>query len=106
MSDKSCRLFPPKLPNRPTSLATLTGALATRFNSKVGIIKQQLEKAIIEEWGKVQRIDSDAGDTMVSSSLRAMQDDSHDATFVRVSDLSILSADMKSPLAVQDACGC
>jgi hypothetical protein len=49
------------------------------------VIKKALDNAEIEEWGKVQRIDSDAGDIMRSSSLVVTQDDGRDATFVHVS---------------------
>lgn len=77
--------MPPKSPHRPEALTALIGALATRFNKRVGVIRTALKDADIEEWGKVQRIDSDAGDIMWSSSLRVTQDDGRDATFVRVS---------------------
>ncbi|KAF7341602.1 hypothetical protein MSAN_02057500 [Mycena sanguinolenta] len=39
--------------------------------------------ASIEEWGKVRRIDSDAGDTMRSCSLGIVAEDARDATYVR-----------------------
>jgi hypothetical protein len=65
-------------------LTALIGALATRFKTKISVIKQHLDSAVVEEWGKVQRVDSDAGDIMTSSTLRVTRDDSRDATFVRV----------------------
>ncbi|KAJ6607075.1 hypothetical protein B0H10DRAFT_2228290 [Mycena sp. CBHHK59/15] len=39
--------------------------------------------ALVEEWGKVRRTDSDAGDTMWSHSLCNFTEDSRDATYVR-----------------------
>ena len=39
---------------------------------------------MIEEWGRLQRIDSEAGNTMHSSGLGTIQDDSQDAAHVRV----------------------
>jgi len=41
--------------------------------------------ANITAWGKVRRTDSEEGDTMNASSLVKAQEDSRDATFVRVS---------------------
>lgn len=84
MADPACRLLPPKSPHRPTDLAVLIGALVTQFDSCVGIVRAALQEAEIEEWGKVQQIDSEAGDTMWSSSLGVTQNDRHDATFVCV----------------------
>ena len=83
--DPSCRLLPPKSPDWPTAITALIGALATRFDQQVGVIRRALNNAEIEEWGKVQRIDSEAGDIMRSSCLGVTQDDGRDATFVRVS---------------------
>jgi hypothetical protein len=59
-------------------------ALSTRFQKPVGTIRRHLNDAVIEEWGKVRRIDSDAGDTMSASLLGTSRDDSRDATYVRV----------------------
>ena len=44
-----------------------------------------LQQAQIKEWGKVQRVDSDAGDMIYSSGLTTLDADRRDATFVRVS---------------------
>jgi hypothetical protein len=85
-------LLPPKSPTRPTNLTALIGALVTRFNATVGVIRRVIKDAVVEEWGKVQRIDSEAGDTMRSSGLGATRDDSRDATFVRVCHFSIISS--------------
>jgi hypothetical protein len=65
-------------------MTAIAGALATRFDASLGLVRQHLVHADIEEWGKVRRIDSDAGDTMQASSLRVARDDTRDATHVRV----------------------
>jgi len=39
--------------------AALIGALLTRFTSRVGLVSAVIKEAEIEEWGKVQRIDSE-----------------------------------------------
>jgi hypothetical protein len=85
-TDPSCLLLPPKAKERPmqTSIASIAAALATRFDMHIAVVKKQLEKAEVEEWGKVRRIDSTAGDTMRASSLGISRDDTRDATYVRV----------------------
>ena len=65
-------------------MTAIASALATRFDAGVRLVRQHLECAEIEQWGKVRRIDSDAGDTMHASSLRIPRDDTRDATYVRV----------------------
>ena len=95
-SDPSCVLLPPKTNNSPTPalISGISAALATRFDVKVDTIKPHLRTAQVEQWGKIRRIDSEAGDTMCVSSLGIKRDDSRDATFVRVrgfhSDIIIL----------------
>ncbi|THU93897.1 hypothetical protein K435DRAFT_820122 [Dendrothele bispora CBS 962.96] len=91
----TCRLLPPKNPDRPAinTLCLLIGALVTRFtvDSNVygaarvtpGVVKRFLADAHIQEWGKVQRIDSDEGDIMRASEVGKTRDDSRDASFVR-----------------------
>lgn len=91
LSDPTCRLLPPKSPERPADLTALIGALATRFNVTIGVVKRHLRTADIEEWGKVQRIDSDEGDVMRTAHLGSVRDDSRDATFVRVSASLLLT---------------
>lgn len=60
-------------------------------NLPIAKVKNLVQDAIITEWGKVRRIDSDAGDTMRSSSLGIQAQDSRDATFIRVrASVSIL----------------
>jgi len=39
-------------------------ALATCFDVSVPDIRRSMKEIIVEEWGKVKRVDSDAGDTM------------------------------------------
>lgn len=61
----------------------------TRFSDSVpraspGLIKTCLASAEIEDWGKVQRIDSDAGDTMRAAEVGRLREDNRDASFVRV----------------------
>ncbi|KAJ7504654.1 hypothetical protein B0H11DRAFT_2221389 [Mycena galericulata] len=47
-------------------------------------VTRALQDAIVEEWGKVCRIDdSDEGHPMRSCSLGTIADDSRDATYVR-----------------------
>ncbi|KAJ7256046.1 hypothetical protein C8J57DRAFT_1075207 [Mycena rebaudengoi] len=81
----SCVLLPPQSPNPPDSkqLRTIAIALATRADTKMPDANAALKTATIEEWGKVKRIDSDAGDTMRSCSLGTIAEDARDATYVR-----------------------
>ncbi|KAN0139719.1 hypothetical protein V8E53_002381 [Lactarius tabidus] len=57
-------------------------ALSTRFRLHVSTIQKHLQQARIKEWGKVQRVDSDAGDTIHSSGLMTLAEDCQDAMFV------------------------
>ncbi|KAI9434899.1 hypothetical protein H4582DRAFT_1818363 [Lactarius indigo] len=71
-----------------TSLLTglsnlIAAALSTRFGLHVSVIRKYLQQANIEEWGKVRRVDSEAGDTIHSSGLMKPTADRQDATFVR-----------------------
>ena len=85
-TDPACILLPPSSATRPASnlMTTIASALATRFDTSMRIIRSHLDKAHIVEWGKVRRVDSDAGDTMCASSLGVSRDDARDATYVRV----------------------
>ena len=65
-------------------ISGIAAALSTRFQKSIGTIRRHLNNAVIEEWGKVRRVDSDAGDTMSASSLGSTRDDARDATYVRV----------------------
>lgn len=85
--DPTCILLPPKSKKRPVGhLGRIAAALATRYRKdSVSCVRKELDRAVIEEWGKVRRVDSDEGDTMVCASMRsARTDDSRDATFIRV----------------------
>jgi hypothetical protein len=64
-------------------------ALSTRFRLHVSTIQKHLQQARIKEWGKVQRVDSDAGDTIHSSGLMTLAEDCQDAMFVWVSHFII-----------------
>ncbi|KAJ7017345.1 hypothetical protein C8F04DRAFT_1215111 [Mycena alexandri] len=81
----TCILIPPKSPARPDArhIKPIAAAMSTRLNIPVGRVITALQEATIEEWGKVQRIDSEAGDTMRSCSLGVVAEDSRDATYVR-----------------------
>ena len=70
------------LPGLSKSIAAV---LSTRFGVHISTIRKYLQQATIEEWGKVRRIDSDAGDMIHSSGLMKPSVDHRDATFVRVS---------------------
>ncbi|THU81651.1 hypothetical protein K435DRAFT_571382, partial [Dendrothele bispora CBS 962.96] len=86
----TCRLLPPRSPDRPAinTLNLLIGALVTRFTVHGGnhvtpkVVKQYLEAADIQEWGKVQRIDSDVGETMRASAVGKIPDDNRDTFYV------------------------
>ncbi|THU76276.1 hypothetical protein K435DRAFT_705157 [Dendrothele bispora CBS 962.96] len=88
----TCRLHPPRNPQRPddSTLTLLVGAMVTRFNENndgtvvtPAIVRECLKEADIEEWGKIHRIDSDVGDRIRASELGSTRDDSRDASFVR-----------------------
>ena len=70
----------------PTSnlINGIAASLATRFDVPVAVVRPHLNSALVEEWGKIRRIDSDAGDTISTSSLSPANDDRRDATYVRV----------------------
>jgi hypothetical protein len=65
-------------------MTSIAAALATRFDVEIHIIKDLLKNADVEEWGRVRRVDSDAGDTMRASSMVVGLDDTRDSTYVRV----------------------
>ncbi|KAF7358560.1 hypothetical protein MSAN_01194200 [Mycena sanguinolenta] len=81
----SCMLLPLKSPQRPDAnqIRTIAAALSTRTGATMTQVTAALRRASIEEWGKVRRIDSDAGDTMRSCSLGIVAEDARDATYVR-----------------------
>ena len=65
-------------------MTTIAAALATRFDKDIRSVRHDLRGAVVEEWGKVRRVDSDAGDTMHASALVPARDGTRDATYVRV----------------------
>jgi hypothetical protein len=79
----------PRSQTRPADhlIAGIAAALATRFDVDIHLVKDHLKNASIEEWGKVRRVDSDAGDTMRASSMIVAQDDTRDATYVWVNPI-------------------
>ncbi|KAJ7110208.1 hypothetical protein C8R43DRAFT_904512 [Mycena crocata] len=81
----SCILLPPKSPIMPTKtqIKSIAAALSTRLGVLVRDVNTALKDANIEEWGKVQRVDSEEGDTMRSCSVGITAEDSRDATYVR-----------------------
>ncbi|KAH9023711.1 hypothetical protein EDB85DRAFT_1870587 [Lactarius pseudohatsudake] len=94
IEDPTCVLLCPRVVvqrgTESTSLLTglsnsIAAALSTRFGLHVSVIRKYLQRANIEEWGKVRRVDSEAGDTIHSSGLMKPTADRRDATFVRVS---------------------
>jgi hypothetical protein len=62
----------------------ITAALATRFDVKVTAVKPYLHTATVRQWGRIRRIDSDAGDIMHAASMSTPGDDRRDATYIRV----------------------
>ncbi|KAF7349606.1 hypothetical protein MSAN_01686300 [Mycena sanguinolenta] len=81
----SCILLPPKSSTRPAAnqLNTIAAALSTRMGASMAAVNAALRRALVEEWGKVRRVDSEAGNTMCSCSLGVVAEDGRDATFVR-----------------------
>ncbi|KAF7340484.1 hypothetical protein MSAN_02119800 [Mycena sanguinolenta] len=67
----------------PNQSRTIAAALSTRTGATMAEVTAALRRASIEEWGKVRRIDSDAGDTMRSCSLGIVAEDAKGATYVR-----------------------
>ncbi|KAI9449315.1 hypothetical protein BJY52DRAFT_1206401 [Lactarius psammicola] len=65
---------------QPQSRGLPMGAYESPYFST---IRKYLQQARIEEWGKVQRVDSEAGDTIHSLGLIQPTADRRDATFVR-----------------------
>lgn len=83
--DPTCVFLPPKSITPPERISNLVGALKTRFGVSLGVVRKNLdEHATIEEWGKIKRVDSSAGDTMHASGLGIACEDSRDASWVRV----------------------
>ena len=85
--DPTCMLLHPHVANPVIDNGLFTiilVCLATRYNKTVGAVRRHVSVNDIELWGKVQIVGG--GDTMVASSLlKYSQEDSRDATYVRVS---------------------
>lgn len=69
--------------------------MVTRFSSNThcvtpGLVRECLSGADIQDWGKVQRTDSDAGDTMRAAAVGKLREDHRDASFVRVCILLLI----------------
>ncbi|KAF9023214.1 hypothetical protein BDZ89DRAFT_1093121 [Hymenopellis radicata] len=101
----SCIYLPPRLRQRPENLNALEGALVTRFMTAPeaneerpkkkrktkkttapgmkAIVRRHLANADVQEYGKIRRIDSEAGDTIWSNAASRSREDKRDATFVR-----------------------
>ena len=89
ITDPTCLLLHPHVPNPVIENGLFTKiliCLATRYNKSVGAVRRHISVNNIELWGKVQIVGG--GDTMVASSLvKSSQEDSRDATYVRVSNI-------------------
>ena len=48
------------------------------------LVRKHVRQVVIEEWGKVRRVDSDEGDTIRAAMMGIKQEDSRDATYIRV----------------------
>ncbi|KAJ6479116.1 hypothetical protein C8R45DRAFT_833107 [Mycena sanguinolenta] len=81
----SCLLLPPKSqqPLSSGQLRSIAAAISTRSGAKMPVVNKALKNAVIDEWGKVRRVDSDERDTMRSCSVGTVSEDARDATFVR-----------------------
>ncbi|KAK0470469.1 uncharacterized protein EV420DRAFT_1616583 [Desarmillaria tabescens] len=93
-ADPTCQLLPPKASEWPSasSLTALQGALVTRLKCPLGTVKRHLQQANVMEWGQVQCIDLDAGDTMRASELGVVHDDSRDASWVQPESSFIMAS--------------
>jgi hypothetical protein len=86
LPDPSCILLPPKSPFTPgkNQLTTIAAALSIHCEASMPVVNAALQGALVEEWGKVRRVDSEEGDTICSCSLGSVAEDSRDATYVWV----------------------
>jgi hypothetical protein len=107
--DEDCILLPPRLAEKPAAnlMTSICAAVATRVNSSVSNVRKYLDLAVIEQWGKIRRVDSEEGDTMWAASLTNGRDDMRDATFVRVSlaiQFAIIQAKFMIFCSVRNVC--
>lgn len=91
--DPTCVLLPPHSvePLPSVDKDRISAAIATRFDVNKTVAKRHIPR-LIEQWGKVRRIDGGGGDTMVAALLGRASLDRRDATHVRVSDILIAVA--------------
>jgi hypothetical protein len=68
-------LLPPKSPPRPNKnqLDSITTAISTYCEAPMSDVNAALKGTLVEEWGKVRRIYSDAGHTIKSCSLELLR---------------------------------
>lgn len=70
----------------------LVGALATRYDCNTDIIAPLLQAASVNAYGRLRQTFSEEGETMVAAQLvRMSAEDSRDASYIRVSALSVLA---------------
>ncbi|KAJ7747990.1 hypothetical protein DFH07DRAFT_775934 [Mycena maculata] len=67
-------------------------------------VNAALKDVMVEEWGKVQCTDSEAGDTMWSCSLGTHAEDSRDATYVQ--PFPVLEIDEPTTYILVAICNC
>ncbi|KAL0565341.1 hypothetical protein V5O48_016681, partial [Marasmius crinis-equi] len=86
----TCILLPPHSTEQPpqNTVKAIAGALRTRFtsggrNPTLASMLRHLKDGNIERWGRVRRIDSEAGDTIRASDLGEQAEDYRDASYVR-----------------------
>jgi hypothetical protein len=86
-ADPTCTLLHPYVANPVIDNGLFTKiivCLATRYNKTMGAVRRHLLINYIESWGKVQIVGG--GDTIIASSLiKSSQEDSRNATYIRVS---------------------
>ena len=88
-TDPTCLLLPPRRP-LPLDNLKMRNRIAARIQTiyqlkTVALAKRVLKDIPIMVWGKVKRVDSEAGDTISASDICKAAPDSRDSTFVRVS---------------------
>jgi hypothetical protein len=72
----------------------VAAALSTRLGVSKTTVAQELKGIVtrIEQWGRVQRTDSEGGDIIRASEVGNQREDGRDATFARVGRLLFVSA--------------
>ena len=82
-TDPTCILLPPHTtdPLPSATINRIAAALATKYNVSKSIARKYVPPTI-DQYGKVRRVDSDAGDTMQASQIGKKNMDYCDATFI------------------------